>query len=72
MLMGLRSPFSLLLVAGISVSVTGSCDEDVREADEVEELVDNQGQRMVHDLMCRNEFSFRFLMTCRFSPLVQW
>ena len=32
--------FSLLLVAEISVSVTISCDEDVREVDEEEEPVD--------------------------------
>ena len=31
---------SLLLDAGISVSVTVSCDEDVGEVDEVEELVE--------------------------------
>ena len=31
---------SLLLVAGISVSVTVSCDEGVREVDDVEELLD--------------------------------
>ena len=35
--------FSLLLVAGISVSVTVSCNEDVGEVDEVEELVDKPG-----------------------------
>ena len=35
-----RSHFPLLLVAGISVSVTVSCDEGVREVDEVEELLD--------------------------------
>ena len=34
---------SLLLVAGISVSVTVSCDEDVAEVDEVEQLVDKPG-----------------------------
>ena len=34
---------SLLRVAGQSVSVTVSCDEDVGEVDEVEELVDNPG-----------------------------
>ena len=34
---------SLLLVAGISVSFTGSCDEDVGEVDEEEELVDKPG-----------------------------
>ena len=32
-----------LLLPGISVSVTVSCDEDVREIDEVEELVDKPG-----------------------------
>ena len=31
---------SRLLVAGTSVSVTISCDEDVGEVDEVEELMD--------------------------------
>ena len=35
--------FSLLLVAGTSVSVTVSCDEDVGDEDEVEELVDQPG-----------------------------
>ena len=34
---------SLILVAGISVSVTVSCDEDVGEVVEVEELVDKPG-----------------------------
>ena len=33
---------SLLPVAGISVSVTVSCDEDVGEVDELEELVDKR------------------------------
>ena len=35
--------FSRLLVAGISLSVTVFCDEDVREVDEVEELVVKPG-----------------------------
>ena len=48
---------SLLVVAGISASVTVSGDEYVREVDEVEELVEKQVRRMVHDLMCRNELS---------------
>ena len=58
---------SFLLVAGISVSVTVSCDEDVGNS-----LI-SQVRRMVHDLMRRNELIvLPFLMRCGFWPLVQW
>ena len=40
MLMCSLLAFSLLLVAGSTVSLIVSCDEDVEEVDEEEELVD--------------------------------
>ena len=64
--------FSLLLVAGISVSVTVSCDENVGEVDEVEELVDEPGTTNGTWFDVSQWIFLPFLMKCGFWPLVQW
>ena len=64
--------FSLLLVAGISVSVTVSCDGDVGEVDVVEQLVDKPGTANGTWFDVSQWIFLPFLMRCGFWPLVQW
>ena len=64
--------FSLLLVARISVSVTVSCEEDVGEVDEVEELVDKPGTTNGTWFDVSQWNFLPFLMRCGFWPLIQW
>ena len=63
---------SLLLVAGISVWVTVSCDEDVGEVDEVEELFDKPGTTNGTWFDVSQWIFLPFWMRCGFWTLVLW
>ena len=55
-------------IAGFSVLITESCDEDVEEVgeDEWRNSLTNHGQRMVRSLIYCNQFSCPFWVRCRF------
>ena len=57
---------SLLPVAGIYVVIKVSCDEDVGEVDEVEELVDKPGTTNATQFDMSQSILLPFLMRCGF------
>ena len=61
-----------LLLAGISVSVTVSCDEDVGQVDEEEELVDKPSTTNGTWFGVSRWNFLPILMRCGFWPFVQW